>query len=273
MGKIYAQGDMRMKLSCLILTKNNAKTLEYALRSIHKYADEIVLLDSGSADDTLQIARRYTDKIFFREFDGDFGRQKNYGIQQCKGEWIFILDSDELVGQNFYRCLAYLHEPYRSIALPRCHIIDVQGMKQLITPTHYYDWQTRFILNDGKAYYGNKRVHEALQGNTPRLHCCEAHIFHLDFLVNGYDKRKQKSAYYDGIAAGAGFPTMYLPEDYPYHTMTMLELPEKGILQELQHEKGFCAYEWHESRLIYIRESCKWHLRQMLTRARNYLRI
>ena len=48
-----------MKLSCLILTKNNAKTLEYALRSIYKYVDEIVLLDSGSDDDTLKIARRY----------------------------------------------------------------------------------------------------------------------------------------------------------------------------------------------------------------------
>lgn len=262
-----------MKLSCLILTKNNAKTLEYALRSIYKYVDEIVLLDSGSDDDTLKVARRYTDKIFFKAFEGDFGKQKNYGIRQCKGEWIFILDSDELVGQNFYRCLKYLHEPYRSIALPRCHIVDIKKIKQLITPTHYYDWQTRFIRNDGNTFYGDKRVHEVLQGNKPRLHCCEANIFHLDFLVNDYDKRKQKSAYYDGIIMGAGFPTMYLPEDYSYYTMSMLELPEKDILQDLQKEKGFYAYELHESRWIKIREYLKWKVRQMLTRFRNHFMI
>lgn len=91
MGKIYTQGDMRMKLSCLILTKNNAKTLEYALRTIHKYADEIVLLDSGSDDDTLRIARRYTDKIFFMEFDGDFGKQKIMAYRSARGSGFLSL--------------------------------------------------------------------------------------------------------------------------------------------------------------------------------------
>ena len=71
-----------MSLSCLILTKNNEKTLEYALRSIKKYADEIVLLDSGSDDNTLDIAHRYTNKILYRKFEGNFGEQKNYGMKQ-----------------------------------------------------------------------------------------------------------------------------------------------------------------------------------------------
>lgn len=261
-----------MKLSCLILTKNNGKTLDYAMRSIAKYADEIVLLDSGSEDDTLDIARRYTDRICYHEFDGNFGNQKNYGMQQCKGEWIFILDADELVGRNFYRCLNYLKSPYRSISLPRCHLIDIEKEKQLVTPTHYYDWQTRFIRNDGFAFYAGNPVHHALQNYKRRLHCCEANIFHLDFLVNNYEKRKKKVEYYDGIA-NAGFPTMYLPEKFPYYTMSVMELPEEDILQDLKACCDFNKYDLHESKMVEVREKLKWNLRQMVTMLRGKISV
>lgn len=256
-----------MRLSCLILTKNNGKTLDYAMRSIFPYANEIVLLDSGSDDNTLDIAKKYTNKILYHEFDGNFGNQKNYGMKYCTGDWIFILDADELVGKNFYRCFYYLNSSYRSIALPRCHIIDIQSEKQLITPTHYYDWQTRFIRNDGKAFYAGNPVHHALQGNKPRLHCCEANIFHLDFLINDYKARKKKVEYYDSIA-DAGFPTMYLPENYPYHTISLMELPEDNILRDLKANLAFNRYELNDSVLITSREKVKWILRQFVSRVR-----
>lgn len=53
-----------MEISGLILTKNNAASVDYALASIRDYMDEIVVLDSGSTDATLDIARKYTDKIY-----------------------------------------------------------------------------------------------------------------------------------------------------------------------------------------------------------------
>jgi len=257
-----------MKLSCLILTKNNGQTIEYALQSIAPYADEIILLDSGSEDNTLEITRKYTDKILFREFDGNFDEQKNYGMKQCQGDWIFILDADELVGENFGRCFQYLHEPYRSIALPRCQIIDIQLQKQLISYTHYYDWQTRFIRNDGTIYYAGNPVHHALQNNKKRLHCCEANIFHLDFLIHDYVARKKKVDYYNGIA-NAGFPKMYLFEDYPYHTMSMQELPAAELLGKLKVDKSFNRYPLKDSAAIDVREWFKWNLRRAGTVIRN----
>lgn len=259
-----------MKLSCLILTKNNGKTLEYALRSICSYVDEIVLLDSGSDDNTLEIGQKYTKKIFYREFSGSYSKQRNYGIKQCNGDWIFLLDSDELVGENFHRCLKYLKKPYKSIAIPRCHIIDIKNEKQLITPTHYYDWQTRFIYNDGATqYYEGKPVHETLINNKPRLHCCEANIFHLDFLINDYEKRKNKSDYYAKIGNG-GFPQMYLPEDFHYYTMSLMELPEENILHDLKEDTSLSSikYELNNSNWISFRELLKWDLRQSITRLR-----
>ena len=70
--EIFNVGDFIMPqpfLSVLILTKNNQRSINYALMSVQPYADEIIVLDSGSQDKTLEIANRYTDKIYFREFE------------------------------------------------------------------------------------------------------------------------------------------------------------------------------------------------------------
>ena len=190
-------------LSVLILTKNNQRSINYALMSVQPYADEIIVLDSGSQDKTLEIANRYTDKIYFREFEGHFGQQKNYGLSKCTGKWIFILDSDEFIGENFATTLKYLHSGFKCITMPRYHICSISQWSHFVTKAHYYDWQKRLIKNDSNIFYGNNKVHENLQNYSPRLHCAAGHIFHLDFLLHDYTARSKKSAFYDHLAGGA----------------------------------------------------------------------
>ena len=170
--------------------------------SVQPYADEIIVLDSGSQDKTLEIANRYTDKIYFREFEGHFGRQKNYGLSKCTGKWIFILDSDEFIGENFATTLKYLHSGFKCITMPRYHICSISQWSHFVTKAHYYDWQKRLIKNDSNIFYGNNKVHENLQNYSPRLHCAAGHIFHLDFLLHDYTARSKKSAFYDHLAGG-----------------------------------------------------------------------
>ena len=171
--------------------------------SVQPYADEIIVLDSGSQDKTLEIANRYTDKIYFREFEGHFGQQKNYGLSKCTGKWIFILDSDEFIGENFATTLKYLHSGFKCITMPRYHICSISQWSHFVTKAHYYDWQKRLIKNDSNIFYGNNKVHENLQNYSPRLHCAAGHIFHLDFLLHDYTARAKKSAFYDHLAGGA----------------------------------------------------------------------
>lgn len=111
-----------MKLSCFILTKNNARSIRYALESVHNYVDEVVIVDSGSTDATLDIAREYTDRIFYNELV-DFSEQRNFAIKKCRGEWIFFLDADEVVGENFTDAFKYFDKRYRSLLMPRYSII------------------------------------------------------------------------------------------------------------------------------------------------------
>jgi glycosyltransferase involved in cell wall biosynthesis len=82
-----------MLLSVAIVTLNEEENLERTLASV-RWADEIVVVDSGSTDRTLEIARSFGARIFQREWPG-FAAQKNFAIAQCKGTWILSLDADE----------------------------------------------------------------------------------------------------------------------------------------------------------------------------------
>ncbi len=86
-----------MKLSVVINTKNSAKTLEKALKSVKSLADEIVIVDMKSEDDTVKIAKKYTDKVFSHEDVGYVEPARNFAIAKATGDWILILDSDEEV--------------------------------------------------------------------------------------------------------------------------------------------------------------------------------
>lgn len=262
-----------MFLSAMILVKNNARTVRYALESLKNHADEIVVIDSGATDCTLEIAREYTDRIFFREWDNNFGNQKNFGFSKCRGKWVFVLDADEFVGENFAAVLPFLDNRYRMIALPRYQLIDVAAMAYITTRPHYFDWQGRFIRNDGLSYYEGNPIHHPLKNYRPRLRCNLANIFHLDFVINDHAARQRKVEYYDSQLQGTGYPQMYLFEDYPYRTARTLEKPAANVAALLKQDKGFFAYPAHNSQANDLSQVFHYHSRALITKARAFFGI
>jgi len=87
---------MIMTLSVVIHTKNAGKTLKKALNSV-KFADEIVIVDMHSSDDTVEIARRFTRKIFSYKDMGYADPARNFGLDKATGPWVLVLDADEEV--------------------------------------------------------------------------------------------------------------------------------------------------------------------------------
>ncbi len=83
------------RLSVIVITKNEESNIRECLKSV-KWADEIVLVDAGSTDRTVPIARKFTRKVYVRPWEG-FGRAKNYALNHCSGDWVFWLDADERV--------------------------------------------------------------------------------------------------------------------------------------------------------------------------------
>jgi glycosyltransferase involved in cell wall biosynthesis len=89
-------------LSVVIITKNEASRLRATLESV-RFADEIVVLDSGSEDGTVELAREYTDKVFVDPVWPGFGEQKNRALAHATGDWVLSLDADERVSVELQR--------------------------------------------------------------------------------------------------------------------------------------------------------------------------
>jgi glycosyltransferase involved in cell wall biosynthesis len=80
-------------ISATLITFNEERNIEEALQSL-SWTDEIVVVDSGSNDNTVKICRNFTDRIFHRDWTG-YVDQKNFAVEKASNDWIFSLDADE----------------------------------------------------------------------------------------------------------------------------------------------------------------------------------
>lgn len=83
-----------MKLSATVITLNEALNLDRCLGGLKKFVDEIVVVDSGSSDETVAIAKKFGAKVLVRKFS-NFAEQKNYAMENTSGEWVLSVDADE----------------------------------------------------------------------------------------------------------------------------------------------------------------------------------
>lgn len=82
-------------ISVIVITKNEEERIKACLESV-KWADELVVMDNGSTDKTLDIARKYTDKVFVWE-GTNFAELRDRAMEKTSGEWVFYVDADERV--------------------------------------------------------------------------------------------------------------------------------------------------------------------------------
>lgn len=87
-----------------MMVKNESKYLEQCLQSLQPIRDavlsELLIVDTGSEDNTVEIAKRYTDKVYFHEWNHDFSEMRNITISYATGEWVFIIDGDEVMQET-----------------------------------------------------------------------------------------------------------------------------------------------------------------------------
>lgn len=86
---------MTATISLSMIVRDEAERLAASLESAQPYVDEIIIVDTGSTDRTLEIARKYTDKVFSIAWEGDFSAARNFAKSHCSGDWVLSLDADE----------------------------------------------------------------------------------------------------------------------------------------------------------------------------------
>ena len=138
-----------MKISATIITFNEAANIRAACESV-AWADEIIVVDSGSTDETCDIASSCGAKVIKREWPG-FAAQKQFAVEQAAHEWIFSLDADERVSPELATEIEALREQdWRNTAdgyqIPRRSFYQGRWIKG---GGWYPDWQLRLFQEVG----------------------------------------------------------------------------------------------------------------------------
>ena len=94
-------------ISAVVITLNEEKNIRECLESL-SFASEIILVDSGSTDKTIEIAREFQARVYLIDWPG-YGAAKNYGIERASNDWVFSLDADERVSPELHDAITRLN--------------------------------------------------------------------------------------------------------------------------------------------------------------------
>lgn len=269
-----------MKLSVCIITKNEAEKLEKCLKSLKSYDVEIVVADTGSADATEEIIKKYADVSGSFAWCNDFSKARNYSVSLASNDWILVLDSDEWI-QHFdaEQAVRIFHENPRAAGrIERVNRYDGGDGKELghericrIFDRRFYEYKGRIheqvTRKDGKcAEYVNVPIqigHSGYEGTAEeKKKKAERNIelLLLDLKENGEDPytlyQLGKSYYmcreYDKAAQyferGLGFDldpgleyVQDMVETYAYALLQMKRYGEMMFLENIYQEFAVSA--------------------------------
>jgi glycosyltransferase involved in cell wall biosynthesis len=91
------EGALKKTISLCMIVKNEENDLERCLRSVKAIVDEIIVVDTGSSDNTKEIAKKFEAKIFDFKWNNSFADARNFSLSKATGQWILVLDADEVI--------------------------------------------------------------------------------------------------------------------------------------------------------------------------------
>lgn len=192
-------------LSVILITKNEAANIRECLQSV-AWADEIIVVDSGSTDDTAVIAREMGAQVFVHADWPGFGPQKNRALGYAGKDWVFSIDADERVGPELRAEIEQaMHEPTADgYFCPRLS----QFCGQFI---HHCGWYPDYVLRlfkRGTARFSESLVHESIVMNgstskfkTPLLHYSYLTVDDVERKVEHYSSAAARQMYESGKQA------------------------------------------------------------------------
>lgn len=146
-------------ISATILTKNSEKTLRKTLDSLEKFA-EVIVLDSGSSDSTLTIAKEYPNVVTFTSPFLGFGPMHNYAAKLASNDWILSIDSDEVLTSGLIDELLSLPlEPSKIYSIQRHNYFNGKHIKYCAG--WHPDWVLR-LYNQKETRFSDDLVHEKI---------------------------------------------------------------------------------------------------------------
>ncbi len=190
----------KLPLSCFIIAKNEEQRIARTIKSVLDLVDEVIVIDSGSTDKTIEICRALGARVMHNDWSG-FGPQKRFGEDQCHHDWVLNLDADEVPTPELcteIRTLFHQGTPPEvcySIYLPTVY----PGAQK---PRLFADYHNYIRLYDRtKVRFSDSPVHDTVrpgnqqigQLNAPAYHHCYRSLSHMIDKYNFYTDLQAKT--------------------------------------------------------------------------------
>lgn len=188
-------------IAALIITYNEEENIEDCLESI-KWVDEIVVIDSYSEDNTVEICYKYTEKVFLRKFD-DFASQRNYGLEKIESDWVLVVDADERVTgelKNEIDSILSSDSDIKAYEIPRKNYFLGRWIKHC---GWYPDNTLRLFMTSIGKYRGKVHERPNIKGKihklkNPFIHYTYKDIGHYISKMNHYSTLSAYEMFYKG---------------------------------------------------------------------------
>ena len=169
---------MMAKISACIISYNEEKKIEGCLQSLQGIVDEIVVVDSLSSDRTLEITKKYTDKIYHQKFLGHI-EQKNLAITKASNDWILSLDCDEQITE----------ELKESILKVKNNLEQVDAYKVARRTFYVYRWLNHCwypdykirLFNKNTAHWAGTNPHDHIELSGNNVVTLKGDLLHYSF--------------------------------------------------------------------------------------------
>lgn len=174
-------------LSLTMIVKNEEKYLDECLASVNDIADEIIIVDTGSTDNTVDIAKKYKAHVYDFKWVNDFSAARNYALSKSTGNWILYLDADERVDKNSLAELEKIKNSPEKTGY-YCTVKSIDNENNRDNSMRY----VRLFRNiDGIEFNG--KVHEQITGsltkNGIKLFNSNILITHLGYNISADEKK------------------------------------------------------------------------------------
>ena len=167
-----------MRLSVCVITYNEEANIRRTLASVKEIADEMIVVDSGSTDNTVTLARDLGAKVFAEEWKG-FAAQKNSAIAKATGDWILSLDADEEVSPELAASIRSLLKSGQ--AAPEFDAYEMARrnlyLNRWIKRSGYYPDRKLRLVRRGMGEFENRAVHESMH-STGKIGRLEGDLIH-----------------------------------------------------------------------------------------------
>lgn len=162
MAKTKKIRDKKIKISACYIVKDNAAELKTSLSSLKNFVQEIIVVDTGSSDNTVQVAKKFGAKVFHQAWQDDFSAPRNFALKKASGDWVIFLDADEYFSEETAKNIPAVVERADQFDKNAVQVFLVNIDKDDNNKVQDTDYVVRIMKKDPALRYVGK-IHEELR--------------------------------------------------------------------------------------------------------------